>query len=708
MEKTHDELIDKAFELRKKGNFEESLLAARTALSKEEDSADAWWLIALNNESLLTYDAALKAFEKSLELYEDNAYRWARYGLALKQAGKNKEAIHAFETALEADSYEENALKELANYYGWDIEFQNDDLAFEALKKLEEIKKLKTNLYINKLGGCYYSRKLYIDAIRCFKKIKFEDYGFYNLGLAYSANGQKLEALDTWFHGLSYYPEYESMVIEYDKEIKIHKENLSKIKLDKCEYIETEEFYEEYLNPFELLDICDEDIENSSENEQHEISVKTIQIKKKLLLQEIDLEDGKISWLGSKIIEKSRAITTIDLLNDEKNKKYQYLIYKNKFILNFLSKGDVSLFLMIPSDEIVNFWIEIQEGEFEKWFSTPFAKQYDRIFKKLILDNEIDLMQIMVSGRNWVSDENLENLFTNSYQEVNKRVEKLRELTKKSKIEKVSTKEVIELLYETELRELVQCLPIQFIDLQEEVVKLVRGIAIKEVNDYDDAESSKDLLNFVELFLIPKYSALKFEIKKDTEILEKIIKEEKEKEASISIGKSITTIKKEGIRLDSQFIPAEKIESLCWGSTVTRSQNQTTYIYRFEFNGGGQTIKVSFSGSEKNDFSNQISKKYVDAIFNFIFSNAVDFVKKQLENGKTLIIGNCKVSKSDLRFETKGWFGNKLHVVPWSKLKATLENGELVINSIDNYSDKISMAISSTPNAFILFTLINK
>jgi len=49
MSKTHDELIDKAFELRKKDSFEESLLAARSALAMDSESADAWWLIALNN-----------------------------------------------------------------------------------------------------------------------------------------------------------------------------------------------------------------------------------------------------------------------------------------------------------------------------------------------------------------------------------------------------------------------------------------------------------------------------------------------------------------------------------------------------------------------------------------------------------------------------------------------------------------------------------
>jgi len=72
MSKTHDELIDKAFELRKKNSIEESLLAARSALAMDSESADAWWLIALNNETLENNDSALEAFEKSLELYEEN------------------------------------------------------------------------------------------------------------------------------------------------------------------------------------------------------------------------------------------------------------------------------------------------------------------------------------------------------------------------------------------------------------------------------------------------------------------------------------------------------------------------------------------------------------------------------------------------------------------------------------------------------------
>ena len=170
MSKTYDELIDKAFELRKKNSFEESLLAARSALSMDSESGDAWWLIALNNESLENYDSALEAYEKSLELYEGNAYRWARFGQALKRDGQEDVAIDAFETSLKVDPIQEQALGGLVACYCWDGEHKNDELGFKYLKALDENYNLTSDTYINKLGGYYYAKNLYLDALRCFKR----------------------------------------------------------------------------------------------------------------------------------------------------------------------------------------------------------------------------------------------------------------------------------------------------------------------------------------------------------------------------------------------------------------------------------------------------------------------------------------------------------------------------------------------------------
>ena len=701
MSKTYDELIDRAFELRKKDSFEESLLAARSALSMDSESGDAWWLIALNNESLENYDSALEAFEKSLELYEDNAYRWARFGQALKRDGQDSVAIDAFETALKIDPTQEQALGGLVTYYCWDGEHKNEELGFKYLKTLDDHHELTSDTYVNKLGGYYYAKSLYLDALRCFKRcIKYSnfEFGLYNAGLTYLALGQSLNALDTWYEGIKYYPEYEIQKTEFDKALKAFKQNASKVDRKK-EILEEKEWYDEYLNPFELLDI-------SGEEDLDEIAPKTIQSHRKLLLQEIDLEDGKISWLNHKAIDKSRAIGLIDSLNDENQKNYHLKIYQSKFILNFLSKGDISLFLMEPCDEIEEFVDALKyDDDFEEWFSPIFAKQFDAVFKRVLKSNSPDLFRLMVGGRHWVNDAHLNNLFSGSHDEISKLLDCLREADKISEKIKPTYQGISDMLAVSGLQRILLPLPPQFIDLQEEAAKLVRSIAINAINVHKDSAVSKDILDLAKT-LIPKGSKMTFDLKEDSETINEIIASEKKDESALTIGKINTSIKKEGVRHDSQFIPADKVESLCWGYSVTRGQYSTSYDYRFQFIGAGQTINVKWSGSQSNDKSKELFDQHVNALLSFIFPKTIEYVKNQLDRGGALMVGGCRLTKSNVQFETKGWFTSKSHSVPWTKLKVDISNGEIKLWSIDNNSDKVSMPAMSTPNSFILFSLV--
>jgi len=701
MSKTYDELIDKAFELRKKDSFEESLLAARSALSMDSESGDAWWLIALNNESIENYDSALEAFEKSLELYEDNAYRWARFGKALKRDEQDDVAIDAFETALKIDPTQEDALGGLVTYYCWDGEHKNEELGFKYLKALDDHHELSSDTYINKLGGYYYAKSLYLDALRCFKRcIKYSnfEYGLYNAGLSYQALGQNLNALDTWHEGIKYYPEYEIQKTEFNKALDVFKQAVSKVD-GKREILEEKDWYEEYLNPFELLDI-------GSDADPDEITAKEIQNYRKLLLQEIDLEDGKIPWLNLKVLDKSRAIGLVDSLNDESLKTYHSSIFKNKPVLNFLSKGDISLFLIEPCDELEEFLDSLKYDEdFEEWFSTFFAKQFDLVFRRVLKSNNPDLYKLMLSGRHWVNDAHLSDLFAGSYSEISKLLEGLREAKKVSEKIKPTYQGISEVLNASRLQTLLAPLPAQFIELQEEAAKLVRSIAINTMNTFKDSAESKKLLMLAKT-LIPRGSTMTFDLKEDTETIDEIIADEKKDESALSIGKINTSIKKEGVRHDAQFIPADKVESLCWGYSVTRGQYSTSYDYRFQFIGAAQTVNVKWSGSQEGDKSKEFYDKHVNALLSFIFPRTIEYVKNQLDRGGAVMIGGCRLTKSNVQFETKGWFTSKSHSVPWTKLKTEISNGEIRLWSIDNNSDKVSMPVMSTPNSFILFSLV--
>lgn len=281
----------------------------------------------------------------------------------------------------------------------------------------------------------------------------------------------------------------------------------------------------------------------------------------------------------------------------------------------------------------------------------------------------------------------------------------LREAEKISENIKPSCQSISGVLAASGLQKYLVPLPPQFIDLQEEAAKLVRSIAINAMNKHKDSAVSKEILDLAKT-LIPKGSKMTFDLKEDTEAINDIIASEKKDESALTIGKVNTSIKKEGVRHGTQFIPAEKVEALCWGASATRGQYSTSYLYSFSFIGSGQTINVEWSGSKEGDKSKDFFDKHVDALLRFIFPFAVGFVKSQLDRGGAIMVGKCRLTKAHVQFETKGWFSSKSHSIPWSRLKADLSNGELTLCSIDNYSDKVTMPLMTTPNSFILFSLV--
>ena len=63
-------------------------------------------------------------------------------------------------------------------------------------------------------------------------------------------------------------------------------------------------------------------------------------------LQEIDLEDGAISWLPGVSIDKSRAIGVCEELNDQDKRAFHWHVFQNKPLMAFLCQGSHEHFLV--------------------------------------------------------------------------------------------------------------------------------------------------------------------------------------------------------------------------------------------------------------------------------------------------------------------------------------------------------------------------
>ena len=146
-------LAKKATTLRKEGSLEEALIAARAGVGEDDECIDSWYQVALNSEDLKKNQLALDAFEKVVELNDEFAYGWTRYGKLLLKSDRAAEALDAFETALVWDETEQGALLGLITIYGTDSELKDKDKQFEILKKFDENYKLKTSTNLNILGN---------------------------------------------------------------------------------------------------------------------------------------------------------------------------------------------------------------------------------------------------------------------------------------------------------------------------------------------------------------------------------------------------------------------------------------------------------------------------------------------------------------------------------------------------------------------------
>lgn len=701
MSEASQELTDKSTSLRLEGRNEEALLAAKGAINLDPESANAWWALGLASDTLNKTDAAIEAFGKTVELSDEFARGWSYYGKALRAAGRKEEAINACERALELDDTEQIALIQMMAIYDGDNENRSKFIGY--LTTFDENYGLTLPSYINVLGNHYLREGNNHLALSCYKRIFNEPnypYGRHNAGLAYYQLAQLLNALDTWAINLKENPEYEASAEEYGKKLLMLRDRAKSISEQQRLILSPSEWYDNYLSPFELLEF-----ETGADLDG--IEPRIIQAFRKKLLQEIDLEDGKISWMGNLILDKSRAIGISDELNNPELFGFHAIVFKYKPLQDFLSKGDITLFLSEPLDDLLEVLEQFSSNtEFAEWLTPYFAKQFDNVFKKSI--SKPDIYYALLGGRLLVTDEHLDDCFSSSRQDIDKLLNPLREEAKAAETIKPSYEKIKSLIDKADLAKKLKALPVQFIDLQNEAPKTLRSIAIDAVNVYDDSEESKKLIELSKTFTFYN-SSIQKKLDEDSKDLERIISNEKKDESSLTFGELVSSIKKDGIRHGDTFIPVDKVETVRWGTTIVNENYKTTLKVSMVVTGAGKAVNLGWNAASETDQPKVLFDKHVSALMSYLFPSLLERIKKRMDAGESINIGpwnnQCKLTKYGVEFKTKGWFSDKTHNVSWSKLKVNLSQGMLQVFSIDNYSDKIELPFKDTDNAFALYIL---
>jgi len=523
---TVDELIEKSKDQRKRNRLDEALISARAAVDADQENAEAWWQLGLSRLALDDSEKALPALRMTVELAPNFAYGWCRLGKTLLELGNEQEAKSAFEKAIGLEEYEEDALLPLADIYEKENNRSQDTLEIDTLQKIDEIDKLDSFM-LNRLGNLYYRNSSYYEAIKYWRR-NVSLYGSrasrFNIGLAYSkpSISQLADAIDTWRLTLKYYPDYEFPSQEIAKFLPgvIDRNNKSRKIAETI--LSNDQWFSFYINPFKLINADDSlDIDD--------FDPKTIISLKSALLTEIDLEDGMVEWMSGLVIDKSKAISLCEELNDETKKEWHWAVFSYKPLLDFLHKGSYEHFFVDEFNSPLAIVDSLEsDQDFCDWLSIPFSKQFDLVLTKTLdaitsspIDNELNLLKCLLDGRRWVSIAYEDKCFENSRRAINELLVPLREISGISEEKAISLKEINYIIENKKIAGILNLLPVYFNDYRDEAVSLIHNIAIN-CSNLTIAQSILELTNLFDY----KSVSLDERLKQDFHFLKELIVDE--------------------------------------------------------------------------------------------------------------------------------------------------------------------------------------
>jgi tetratricopeptide (TPR) repeat protein len=699
--------ITKATELREEGRVEESIIAARKATSIEPDSANAWWQLALSVSRKDGDGAALEHLLKTVELAPNFAFGWHRVGVAYSKAGLIDEAEDAWKTAVSEDSERTDSLHELLQLYRKREAEGDKEQILTVLEQLQEQNAL-TNYDVHSLAIAYHNKGAYLNAIPLYKRYIAEqddEYAYFNIGLAYSQPdiSQDVDAVDAWRQALRVNPEYDrpktSVADVIPKLLALKKRVLASTATSQL--IPSDQCYVNYLNPYELLNFTD--LESS-----FDLEIKEIQRAKNGLNHEIQLEDGLVSWMPGLTIDRSRLIQVTDELFDDDKKEWHFVVYENKELLNFLSKGSIDLFLIDEEKSPFDLLMLMEQNDgFAEWLSPIFATQYNQIFSRALETRNADLIEALMDGRRWVRPEHEDICFEAALRQCEKILEPLRKIDAEAEKVKTSLHSVKMALEAGNSGKILTLLPAAFQAILSEAASLVRGISVSTNNVHHDPDLAKAILNLAKDFAA-RAPSVRMKIEQDAKTLDEIIQREKKDESFLTLGGKNYNITREGAEFADKKLLASEVETVRWGLVNTRTGNVTTQEYTIVIGGpGAKTLSLNWTSMNKEE-QQKLFFDFVGALDAYIVPKVLERLTKEIQRGGTVFVGGASVTRSGVFLRNQGWFSTKEELCPWPRLQSEISNGEVIISDKEKPKSKLNLPLVSIDNAWVLHQLVNK
>lgn len=702
-----EDLIGKSKDQRSRKRYDEALISAQAATEVAPESADAWWQVALSRLSLGDTRNAIHALRTTVELAPWFAAGWAKLGRSFLDIGDAEKAKESFVIAIQEDSENLEALEAMSTIFSTEDKHDQDVEETAVLEQIEAHSSLDS-YQTNRLGILHYRNKRLHQAIKYWRASAFESTNtasLFNLGLAYNHEqvSQDADAVDMWRLALRRSPGYESPI----KSLTNTLPRMLNLAADARCYTETllprEQWQENYLNPFALLNPPDG-------LDLYDLDPKTLQSLKKVLYQEIDLEDGNVSWMPGVTIDKSRAIDLCDELNNDAIREFHWHVYSNTPLLEFLTRGAHDHFLVgereSPLDTIE--LLEDRGSGFLEWLGDIFAPQYDRVLSKAVDSGNLVVLECLLDGRRWVPESKIHNCFENTRRMIDRMVQPIRDANANSADLKPSMQSLEALLSQSSLVSVLNLLPTYFEDFQNDAVHQIRGIAISCFNSHDDVDLSRKVIDLAKRFRF-KSDHVNKQIEEDVEQIEKLIQQERKHEAKFTSGDICWEITKEGARIGQNiFIAAANISSIRYGLLMTGERSAPIYDFLLAV-GDEKVSSALFTWRATKDLDSQqkIFNGLIEATIHYLLPSAVDRAEKRLANGLPFKVGPCKVTRVGVGFDVSGWFSTAEHFVPWPRVAISLENGSMTVQDSNERKKKVSFPFRDTENALVLRALAN-
>ncbi|MGA2092277.1 MAG: tetratricopeptide repeat protein [Sedimentisphaerales bacterium] len=521
---TPQEVKENGQRLFKDGQYADAIPLLKSAAEVFPNDESLWQELVLAAHYGGQYEQAVEFAKQGIFKHPGSGWLWRQLGSELTAADRLDEAEKAFNNARSILSPTDEWLwRYIAALHR---KRKNLEKEIEALENLSELDNA-TWTDLNELGIAYYNHKNFAKAVKYYKlsaAIKLDAAPLFNMGLVFNDPevSQDSDAADAYRRVLALNPDHANAKKMFDT-IKQKLVPLAERAVAAATgLVQSDGLFQFYVNPFEVL-------QYSAFESVEELDMKVIQKAKKLLLAEIELNDGKVGWLNDYPLDKSRALAMVDELDNTDQRRYHWAVFLNKRLLDFMSRGDLRHFLYsdyyFPYETLD---LLDKEPKFRAFLSKPFARQYNFVLTHAIERRLLPVIEVLFDGRRWVEPGDEDICFEGTLKRVQVLVEQMEDMEHQSTETKITAAKIEDFLSRQSVPEIFNLLPTAFRGEQNRIVAAMRQVAVACHNEHDDSEESAKILKLCKKFQFKSVDLNKL-LEDDAKAIEAILKE-KEKQ----------------------------------------------------------------------------------------------------------------------------------------------------------------------------------